>query len=350
MKLEDQIMSPKSIKVDLNFETTVNYIRNWIQKHTDSIHEQSIQNGIQYIFETEHGERKINVYNSKTKPGTRVVFNDPVFEGSERIAIDLNKEFGEQTLSTKTTQKKAGIGTNFLSKYKNLPRIGSDESGKGDYFGPIIICAVLFEEQTEIEVEKILSTHRFGIRDSKQFTDTQNRHLAQEIQNILADFEIFKYSASDYNKLHDKKTSNLNALIGLGHSAAIENLLTRRQDNKSNLLEIKSLPSIVDQFDRKTMPGLHGLKKKYPFFSQTQFVQAQKADANDLAVASASIIARAIWLQELETLSDQIGFNISKGAGPKVDEDARKILSENGIEWLQRNAKFDFKNTTRIVQ
>tara|TARA_B100000029_G_C17501987_1_gene933004 strand:- start:186 stop:1214 length:1029 start_codon:yes stop_codon:yes gene_type:complete len=342
-------MSPKSIKVDLNFENTVNYIRHWIEKHTGSLQEQSIQNGIQYRFGTEYGERKINVYDSKTKPGTRIVFNDPIFEGSELIAIDLNREFGEEALSTKTTQKKAGSEVNFLSKYKNLPRIGSDESGKGDYFGPIIICAVLFEKNTEIEVEKILSTDRFGIRDSKQFTDIQNRHLARKIQNILPDFEIFKYSAFDYNKLHDKKTSNLNALIGLGHSAAIETLLTRRQDNKTNLLEIKSLPSIVDQFDRKTMPGLHGLKKKYPFFGQTQFVQAPKADANDLAVASASIIARAIWLQELESLSDEIGFNIAKGAGPKVDEDGRKILSENGIEWLQRNAKFDFKNTTRIV-
>tara|TARA_B100001750_G_scaffold244884_2_gene263231 strand:- start:2316 stop:3344 length:1029 start_codon:yes stop_codon:yes gene_type:complete len=342
-------MSPKSIKVDLNFENTVNYIRHWIENNTDSLHEQTIQNGVQYRFGTAHGERKINVYDSKTKPGTRIVFNDPIFEGSERIATDLNRKFGEQTISTKAEKKKTAAEPNSLLKYKNLARIGSDESGKGDYFGPIIICAVLFEDKTEIEVEKILNTNSFGIRDSKQFTDIQNRNLAQGIKNILPDFEIFKYSAFDYNKLHDRKTSNLNALIGLGHSAAIQNLLARKS-KKTNLLEMKSLTAIVDQFDRKTMPGLHKLKEKYPLFSQIQFMQAPKADANDLAVASASIIARAIWLEELEILSDEIGFNIAKGAGPKVDKDARKILSDHGVEWLQRNAKFDFKNTTRIVQ
>ena len=90
-------MSPKSIKVDLNFENTVNYIRHWIENNTDSLHEQTIQNGVQYRFGTAHGERKINVYDSKTKPGTRIVFNDPIFEGSERIATDLNRKFGEQT-------------------------------------------------------------------------------------------------------------------------------------------------------------------------------------------------------------------------------------------------------------
>ena len=342
-------MSPKSIKVDLDFENTVNYIRDWIENNTYSLVEQTIQNGIQYRFGTAYGERKINVYDSKTKPGTRIVFNDPIFEDSERIATDLSRKFGEQTVSTNAKKKTTDVGIKSLLKYKNLPRIGSDESGKGDYFGPIIICAVLFEKKTEVEVEKILNTKSFGIRDSKQFTDIQNRNLAQGIENILPDFEIFKYSAFDYNKLHDRKTSNLNRLIGLGHSAAIENLLARRP-KKANALETNSLTAIVDQFDTKTMPRLHDLKEKYPLFSQIQFMQAPKADASDLAVASASIIARAAWLEELEILSDEIGFNIAKGAGPKVDKDARKILSDHGVEWLHKNAKFDFKNTTRIVQ
>lgn len=341
-------MSPKSINVGLDFKETTTYLRSWIGNNSESFYEHTIQSGIQYKFNTTHGERIINVYYSKTKPGSRIVFNDPIFEKSNIITRDLNGQSGTQGSSLRNKETKSDVRRKSLTKYKNLARVGSDESGKGDYFGPIIICAVLLDETSRATVEELLSTHVFGIRDSKQFADSQNRNLAEALKNNVSDFEIFSYSPLDYNKLHNAKTSNLNMLIGLGHSTAIEQLLSR-QSNKSNPLHLEDLPVIVDQFDTKTMPKLHSLAEKYPLFNQTQFIQTPKADANDLAVAAASIIARGMWLEELDKLSQEIGFNISKGAGPKVDEDAKKILNEKGLEWLNNNVKMDFKNTTRVL-
>ena len=341
-------MSPKSIKVGLSFKETTAYLRSWFENNTDSVDEHKIQNGVQYKLGTQYGERKINVYYSKTKPGSRIVFNDPIFEQSNIITTGLHGKPGTQQSLLETKPANSNITSKTLAKYRNVARLGSDESGKGDYFGPIIVCAVLLNQSTERKIEELLNTRIFGIRDSKQFTDNQNRNLAKDLKNNLPDFEIFSYSPLDYNKLHDAKLSNLNTLIGLGHSMAIEQLLSR-QSAKTNSLALDGLPVIVDQFDKKTMTRLHSLPEKYPLFNQTKFIQTPKADANDLAVASASIIARAIWLEELDKLSQEIGFNISKGAGPQVDEDARRILSQQGLGWLSNNAKMDFKNTTRIL-
>ena len=226
-------MSPKSINVGLNFKETTAHLRSWIENNSQSIHENTIQNGIQYKFRTTHGERVINVYYSKTRPGSRIVFNDPIFEQANIITKDLNGEPGTQRSLLKNKQTKGNVRNNPLTKYTNLTRVGSDESGKGDYFGPIIICAVLLDHSSREMIEELLGTHVFGIRDSKQFTDSQNTNLAEALKNNLSDFEIFSYSPLDYNKLHNAKTSNLNTLIGLGHSAAIEKLLSR-QSKQSN--------------------------------------------------------------------------------------------------------------------
>ena len=136
-----------------------------------------------------------------------------------------------------------------------------------------------------------------------------------------------------YNELH-KKMRNLNRLLAWGHSRALENLLS-----KTNPLQV-----VADQFGDKSLIENALMKKG----RQINLVQRHKAESVP-AVAAASVLARAEFLRRLESLSNQYGVSLHKGAGLPTDEDGRRFVDNHGKDELSKVAKIHFKNTARII-
>ncbi len=205
--------------------------------------------------------------------------------------------------------------------------IGTDESGKGDYFGPLIIAGVFVDNEVKIELKKI------GVKDSKLLTDLTINDLSIKIKKIVNNnFSLVFISPEKYNLLY-KKFGNLNKLLAWGHAKVIENLLSSKLTSEA----------ISDKFgDEKLIKSY--LQEKGKLIKLHQFTKAEKYTA----VAAASILARNrlnIWFEEN---SKKIGFNIPKGASLKVEQAAIKIKREAGDNVLDSLVKLHFKTTKKI--
>lgn len=227
--------------------------------------------------------------------------------------------------STISTQKKQ------LQLFKNThyPVIGSDESGAGDVFGPLVISAVHIENEHQYEQLKTLS-----ITDSKKLSDAQNIALAGHIRNLCPSHTVIFHNPR-YNELI-KRGINLNALKTAGHLQTTSALFTKSQ---SPVLRIT-----VDQFTPEITFWKYvtnDLKKAIPPFKKSYYFQT-KAESDFLEVAAASIIARATFLQELEILSQHVGSPLQKGAGKLVDQQISELKAKD--QSFDTIAKVHFSN------
>lgn len=209
-------------------------------------------------------------------------------------------------------------------------RIGTDEVGKGDYFGPLVVGGVVVTEDTEKKLKEL------GIKDSKTLSDTTIRSLAYEIREILGEkrYEIIWISPIKYNLLH-KKLKNINRILGWAHARVIENLLGNG---------IKCKIAIADQFGDQGFIK-HALMEKGKKIELIQLPRAER----DIAVATASILARDKFLWKMEELSEHYGVDFPRGADEKVDKIGREFIKKYGIDALLNVAKIHFKNTLRIT-
>lgn len=205
--------------------------------------------------------------------------------------------------------------------------IGTDESGKGDYFGPLIVAGVFAEKETLVRLKKI------GVRDSKLITDKVINSLAGEIKEIIGDkYSIVIINPAKYNELY-KKIGNVNRLLGWAHARVLENIL-----EKHNAPE-----AISDKFgDEKLIKD--SLQTKGREITLRQFTKAEKYTA----VAAASILAREKVNSWFDITNKKLGINIPKGASSKVEETALKIKSLHGKEKLDELVKLHFKTTRKI--
>ena len=219
--------------------------------------------------------------------------------------------------------------SNILGKsFTGRARIGMDESGKGDYFGPLVIGAVYVDEQTE---DKLIS---LGVRDSKLLTDNRILKMAEEIKALCPSF-VVPVEPKRYNELYDK-VQNLNRLLAWGHAWTLEKMLEKVSCNLA----------IMDQFaDESYVRAL--LREKGRQITLVQQTHAEQ----DVAVAAASILARARFVQQLEQLSGRIGKTLPKGASdPAIVALGREIVARYGREILAEIAKLHFKTTEMILQ
>ena len=205
-------------------------------------------------------------------------------------------------------------------------RLGTDESGKGDYFGPLVVAGFFLPE----EQEEVLS--ELGVKDSKRFSDNRVRELAGLIKKGYT-HSIVTIGPEKYNSLYTK-LRNLNRILAWAHSRAIENILE----------EVNCKLAITDQFGDKAFV-LNALMKRG---KSIELIQRPKAE-EDLAVAAASILARAEFLTRLYFLSKDIGMDLPKGASPLVEEAGLKLVKAHGVQVLDKVAKKHFKNTARIL-
>ncbi len=205
-------------------------------------------------------------------------------------------------------------------------RIGVDESGKGDYFGPLVIAGVYVDREKEKKLGAL------GVRDSKTLSDRRVRDLAQQIRKHCP-YSLISISPARYNTLH-ASLQNLNRLLAWGHARAIENLLSR--------LECSYV--ISDQFGQA-----HHLEKALMKRGrQVRLLQQPRAEA-DLAVAAASILARAEFLLRLKQLEDRYGVALPKGSGPGVIDAGVALVEHHGPAVLEQVAKVHFRTTQAIL-
>lgn len=212
--------------------------------------------------------------------------------------------------------------------YAGKARIGLDESGKGDYFGPLVIGAVLVDAMTE---DRLIA---LGVRDSKQLYDNRIVALAEQIKAMCPHF-VVPIEPARYNELYSK-VKNLNRLLAWGHAWTLENLLNKVSCNLA----------IVDKFgdDAYVRVALQDKGRQITVIQQTH------AEA-DIAVAAASILARARFVQYIEQLSRKVGKTLPKGASdPLIIKIGREIVTEYGKDILKEIAKLHFKTTEAILQ
>lgn len=206
-------------------------------------------------------------------------------------------------------------------------RIGTDESGKGDYFGPLVIAGFYLEDAQEPVLREL------GVRDSKTLSDKRCRNIA-EILRAGYPHSVVAVGPEKYNELY-AKMRNLNKLLAWGHARVIENLLE----------QVPAVRAVTDQFgDAKFV--LNALLKKG---RTIELVQRPRAE-EDAAVAAASILARAEFLKRLELLGRDWGLDLPKGAGLPVDQAAAAFVKRHGAEALAKVAKTHFKTTERALR
>lgn len=204
-------------------------------------------------------------------------------------------------------------------------RIGIDESGKGDFFGPLCVAGVFAQGE---DLDKLV---KLGVRDSKKLTDGSIAKIAKEIRASIV-HHIVKINPAKYNELYGQ-FRNLNRMLAWGHATAIEQLSQRTSCNSV----------IIDQFADEHVV-LTALKRKNISLNLTQRHRGEE----DLVVAAASILARHTFVEGLKALSEQWGISLPKGASKMTIEAARTFVRQHGREALGQVAKLHFKTVNEL--
>ncbi|MDZ7332589.1 MAG: ribonuclease HIII [candidate division KSB1 bacterium] len=207
-------------------------------------------------------------------------------------------------------------------------RIGTDEAGKGDYFGPLVIAGVLANEAQADMLQKL------GVKDSKRLSDGTIQNLAIQIKKLLGEkqFNIVIISPIKYNVLLSRM-KNLNRLLGWGHARVIENLLIHHHGCQR---------AISDQFgDRSYIEN--ALMK---LGRRIQLIQMPKAE-QEITVAAASILAKSESIYWFDVNSQKYGLVFPRGA-TNVISFAENLVAKFGAQALVNVAKVHFKTTDQI--
>lgn len=212
-----------------------------------------------------------------------------------------------------------------------FPVIGTDESGKGDYFGPLVVAGVLLDGEDAAFLRMI------GVQDSKQLTDAEIRRLAPKIRERCGDkVAVLALPPAVYNLKYAefrRRHLSLNALLAWGHATVIEELLSC----------YPCVNVLSDQFaDERLL--LEQLQERG---RSVHLVQEPRAE-HHIAVAAASVIARDGFVAGLDELSKKYRCQLPKGAGPPVISAGKRFVAEQGNAALKDVAKLHFKTTERI--
>jgi ribonuclease HIII len=210
------------------------------------------------------------------------------------------------------------------------PHFGIDESGKGDFFGPLVIAGVYVDKGI---ARKLLDA---GVQDSKRIgSDARIRALADTIRKETHGLtEVVSIGPERYNVLYEK-FGNLNSLLGWGHARVIENLLGKRPDCPRALSDKFADARVIER-------SLMQLGQKIKMEQRT------KAES-DLAVAAASILAREAFIDWLQSRSKTFGVKLGRGVSADVKTSARSLVEKNGAEILRQVAKTHFRTTHEIA-
>ena len=268
------------------------------------------------LYEKEkHGKRKLCVQGSKAEDFVLFVLEPHVL--------------GAATLGYET----------ILNPDLVAPHAGSDESGKGDYFGPLVVCCAYTDEALSEKMQEM------GVKDCKQMSDKSVLTAGAKLRALLGPtgYAVVKLGPAAYNRLYSK-IKNINRMLAWAHGTAIEELLEKRQ----------SCPRVVvDQFAPIESTILRALKTRG---KAIKVEQRHKAES-DIAVAAASVIAREIFLRDIMKMGEEIfgppaegRENVPAGSSdPRVRALAEEMVRKEGPVWLMNHVKAHFQTTDKVL-
>ena len=205
--------------------------------------------------------------------------------------------------------------------------IGTDESGKGDFFGPLVVAGV----QSNDTNKKLFT--ELGVKDSKKLDDKKIIELANKIKaNSI--HSVIVISPQKYNELYSK-FKNLNKLLAWAHARAIENILEKSPCNYA----------LADKFGDESLIK-NALMQKGRKIILNQMVRAEA----DVIVAAASILARAEFVKRMQDMENKFEMQFSKGASNLVVEQAQSFIQKYSFERLHETAKMHFKTVNELLK
>lgn len=205
------------------------------------------------------------------------------------------------------------------------PHIGSDETGKGDFFGPLCVVALYADEATIHQLEQ------WGVKDSKTLSPAKIHTLATQIR-ALTPYHLVRLSPKTYNRLY-AQCKNLNKLLAWCHATAIEAVV---QQTNCHI-------GLIDQFSKAPLVQ-RILKEKGVSGTFHQRTRAEE----DIVVAAASIVARDAFVEGIKILSKQIGTPLLLGASKEVLAQGIALYAEHGLSIFEEISKTHFKTLDAI--
>lgn len=278
------------------------------------------------VFQADEADTVVTLYESGKAVFQGISADVDAMMWNER-EMTLTGKQAQNLTKDKQKEKKKDLDH---TDYYFISSIGSDEVGTGDYFGPIIVTAA-FVKRSDISFLEDL-----GVRDSKRITDDKIKKIAPDIIKRIP-HAIVILNNSDYNQNYNSDT-NMNKIKAVLHNKALLTLLAKDKYDYDKI--------VVDQFVNQF--------KYYDYLKgNTHIVRGisftTKAEDKCLSVACASIISRYLFLREMDKLSNELHIVLPKGAGPEVDRAGKEIVAKHGKDKLRSIAKFNFKNTTKII-
>ena len=276
------------------------------------------------VFQADEADTVVTLYNS----------GKAVFQGiSADIDANMWKEMEKhlnpnKKVDIKVAGEKKNENKKINPKIYNANTIGSDEVGTGDYFGPIVVTAAY------VTKDDINFLETLGIRDSKKMTD---EHILKTVPQIIKHIPYYTmmFTNEEYNEKYGNV--NMNAMKAILHNKVLTEM-AKKYPNYDYI--------VIDQFAEKYV--YYNYLKSIPNV-QRDLTFITKAEDQCLSVACGAVISRYIFLKEMEKLSKKYNLNIPKGAGSKVDEVGKTIVSKYGQDELKKIAKLNFKNTEKIL-
>ena len=253
------------------------------------------------------------------------------YESGKLVVQGKNaQEFIEFTLEPEILHTFGTLQAPELSPEELSSHGGIDESGKGDFFGPLVIAGVCTDAETAPKLREI------GVCDSKLVSGSRKIFdMAEKIKNAVPGrFSIVVLKPETYNRLYDS-IGNLNRLLAWGHARTIENLLEL----------VPGCPRMLsDKFGDESLIR-RALMERGRRITLDQRVRAE----SDVAVAAASILAREQFLRRMEQLSSSLGVELPRGGGPQVKITGRLLLERSGPEIFRTCAKLHFKTYRELL-
>ncbi len=220
---------------------------------------------------------------------------------------------------------------------------GSDESGKGDYFGPLVVCCAFTDERLADEMV------RLGVRDCKQMTDAAVLSAGAALRQLLGPdgYAVVRLGPAAYNRLY-AKIRNINRMLAWAHGTAIEELLAKRTD---------CTRVVVDQFAPTELTIRRALKER----GRKATVEQRHKAESDIAVAAASVIARELFIRDIQKMTADV-FGVPSGesgkgapkipmgsSDPRVRSLAEEMVRAHGPTWLMNHCKAHFQTTDKVL-
>ena len=273
------------------------------------------------VFQAKNYDVTITLYESG-----KVMFQGIGADIEASIWIDAERRLNNKTidLNNKKEKKDKKDEPQF---FLNTSTIGSDETGCGDVFGPVVVAA------TYVSKENIEYMKNLGVKDSKQIDDNKIKEIAPKIIKNIPNV-CYVLNNKTYNENYND--INMVKLKCILHNKVLCSLIEKYNPEYTHC--------VVDQFvnEKKYYEYLENVPKKV---SKISFYT--KGESKCMAVAAASIIARYIFLVEMNKLENEFGYSLPKGAGTIVDKQIEKIIQEKSKDYLNNFAKMNFKNITK---